>query len=537
MRKRSEEELLKTIETLENEIKELEKENKERRFTELLFNITGKMARVGGWEVDVEKEKVYWTRTTRMIHEVDDNFEPNLEEAINFFPEESKEIIQKAVQEAIEKGKNYDVTVEFETAKRSRLWVRTIGRSVFDEGKCVRLYGTFQDVTAQKVKEDELREALTKSKRSEQEISELLNATYAILSSGDFNKVARKIFDACARVIGAKAGYVALLSEDGKENELLFLEDGGMPCTVDPNLPMPIRGLRAEAYESGRVVFDNEFMKSKWVKYMPKGHMGLENVLFAPLNIEGKTVGIMGLAIKEGGFNEHDTRLAEAFGEYAAIALQNSKYINMMKKNIKEKEILIREIHHRIKNNMQVISAMLQLQAAEIGDDKLTAILEEAQARVDSMSRVHQMMYRTKDLEHIDMKKYLEELIHSLKALYPLDSSDITIISDSKDVFLNLNQSIPAGLIINELISNAVKHAFPKNKGGTITVHLEKNKDQVMIQVSDDGIGLPDNFDIHSVESMGLEIVNLLTDQLKGSVKVASSNKGTQFSITFPLTD
>ncbi len=175
---------------------------------------------------------------------------------------------------------------------------------------------------------EELQELLKIHEKRENEISELLKATQTVLETHDFQKTAKLIFDSCARTIGAKAGYVALLSDDGQENELLFLEDGGMPCTVNPNLPMPIRGLREESYRTGKVVYDNHFMKSKWVNYMPKGHMSLKNVLFAPLNIEGKTVGIMGLACKPGDFDENDARIAAAFGDYAAIALKNSKVLH-----------------------------------------------------------------------------------------------------------------------------------------------------------------------------------------------------------------
>jgi len=535
MKEKSKEELAKEITTLKKKLRNLEEENKKLHFSDDLFNITGQISRVGGWELNVEKQKVYWTKTTRMIHEAPDDFEPTLEQAISFFPGASGKIISNVVQEAINEGKNFDVRTEFETAKGNRLWVRSIGRSVFEDGKCRRLYGTFQDVSDIKKTEDKLRDTLAQSKQTEMEISELLTATNAVLEKNDFEVVARKIFDACSRVIGARAGYVALLSEDGQENELLFLEDGGMPCDVNPELPMPIRGLRAEAYHTGKAVYDNDFMNSKWVNYMPKGHMDLANVLFAPLNIKGETVGIMGLAIKKGGFTDHDAKLAKAFGEYAAIALENSRAYDALEKNIKEKEILIREIHHRVKNNMQVISAMLQLQASEIGDERITAIMEEAQSRVNSMSKVHEMMYRTKDLQHIDISMYIDEMIGSLTSLYPVAERGITISSQCKEVYLNLNQAIPTGLIVNELVSNAMKHAFPDDKGGTITVTVEQKKDDVIIKVCDDGVGVPEEFDIKKVESMGLEIVNLLTEQLKGSIKVKGDYQGSIFEITFPI--
>jgi GAF domain-containing protein len=123
-------------------------------------------------------------------------------------------------------------------------------------------------------------------------MSALLAAAGHVLEMKDFNTTARTIFDIARELTGATSGYVALLNEQGNENEVLFLEAGGMPCSVDPSLPMPIRGLRAESYASGKAVACNDFMHSEWVKMMPHGHVVLRNVMFAPLNIGGLTVGL-----------------------------------------------------------------------------------------------------------------------------------------------------------------------------------------------------------------------------------------------------
>ena len=134
-------------------------------------------------------------------------------------------------------------------------------------------------------------------KESEQQMlgtSALLECSQTILIHKEFEQIARSIFDSAKDLICATAGYVALLSEDGKENEVLFLEDGGSPCTVDPNLPMPIRGLREKAYLTCKAVFENSFSNSKWMEFMPKGHVVLDNVLSAPFEIEGKVLGLIG---------------------------------------------------------------------------------------------------------------------------------------------------------------------------------------------------------------------------------------------------
>lgn len=163
---------------------------------------------------------------------------------------------------------------------------------------------------------------------SPKEFNSLWKAAKAVLVTNNFEDSARIIFDEACAMTGATSGYVALLSDDGSENEVLFLEAGGLPCTVDPSLPMPIRGLRGESYSKHQAMFENDFMNSPWVKFMPEGHVVLKNVMFSPLNIEEQTVGIIGLANKEGDFTDFDSSVASAFGDLAAIALKKSQMMD-----------------------------------------------------------------------------------------------------------------------------------------------------------------------------------------------------------------
>jgi transcriptional regulator with GAF, ATPase, and Fis domain len=179
---------------------------------------------------------------------------------------------------------------------------------------------------------------------SEKKLEAVINGARSILQKKNFGETARTIFDYCKDLIGASSGYVALLSSDGKENEVLFLEAGGLPCTVDPELPMPIRGLRAIAYKIHKAAYENNFMNSEWVSYLPAGHVEMKNVIFAPLNIEGKTVGIMGLANKSSDFTDEDAEIATVFGELAAIALMNSRYIELLDKKTKSLEKALADV-------------------------------------------------------------------------------------------------------------------------------------------------------------------------------------------------
>jgi PAS domain S-box-containing protein len=176
---------------------------------------------------------------------------------------------------------------------------------------------------------EELESRLQEARKEAAELRSTLDAVVSgakkVLKYEGFAETAQALFLLCKKQIGAQSGYVALLSEGGEENEVLFLDSGGLPCTVDPELPMPIRGLRASAYATGEVAWENDFENSDWMRFMPTGHVRLKNVMFAPLVHEGKTVGLFGLANKRGDFDEEDARIALTFGELAAIALREAQ--------------------------------------------------------------------------------------------------------------------------------------------------------------------------------------------------------------------
>lgn len=182
--------------------------------------------------------------------------------------------------------------------------------------------------------EEELRLALAEAQQRKAEISAFRESTCSVLEYRDFKDVARSIYKSCKNLLGSTSGYVSLLSADNN-SEILFLDLGGVTCKVDPTLPMPIRGLRAEAYRTGKAVYQNNFSASQWESFMPPGHAKLDNALFAPFTIEGKTLGLMGMANKAGGFTESDAQIASAFGQLTAIALYNNM---IMESQIKSEE-------------------------------------------------------------------------------------------------------------------------------------------------------------------------------------------------------
>lgn len=207
------------------------------------------------------------------------------------------------------------------------------------------------------------------------------------------------------------------------------------------------------------------------------------------------------------------------------------------KASLQEKEVLLREIHHRVKNNLQIISSLLNLQSRHVEDEPALDMFQESRNRVRSMALVHEKLYRSDDLAKVDFCEYIRSLSRHLFMSYGINSTAIDLDIDVRNVFLDINTSIPCGLIINELISNSLKHAFGERARGKIRVVLQpENNDKFKMIVSDDGKGLPKNLDVSRTDSLGLQLVTMLVEQLQGTMHI-ERNHGTSFEVVFKKLD
>jgi PAS domain S-box-containing protein len=315
-----------------------------------------RMGKVGGWEFDIETKQQTWTETVYEIHEFDFASRPTVGQGLNFYTPESRPIIERAVQRAIEQGEPFDLELEVITAKGNRRSVHAIGTTDLERRK---VSGFIQDITDRKKAEDSL------------------------------------------------------------------------------------------------------------------------------------------------------------------------------KASLREKEVLLREIHHRVKNNMQVISSLFNLQARAPISAECREILREGQTRIRSMSLVHEKLYQSRDLSKIDLAGYIQSLTVHLFHVYLVNPEQVRLETEFEDVALDINSAIPCGLILNELISNALKHAFPNGRTGVIRIGLRRGTGgAVELRVADDGVGFPAESDFREAESFGLQIVNLLVHQLEAAIDL-DRTKGTAFTVTF----
>lgn len=205
---------------------------------------------------------------------------------------------------------------------------------------------------------------------------------------------------------------------------------------------------------------------------------------------------------------------------------------NKIKKSLEEKKVLLREIHHRVKNNMQIISSLLNLQASHTQDKNVVDILMESQNRVKSMAMIHEKLYQSPELARIDFKDYISKLSVFLRQSYVYINNAIIIETDVEDVHLNIDTAVPCGLIINELVTNSIKHGFPEDKPGLILIKLYESNGKYILSVKDNGVGFPETLDFRNTNTLGLQLINNLVLQLDGTIDVILDH-GTEFKINF----
>lgn len=228
-----------------------------------------------------------------------------------------------------------------------------------------------------------------------------------------------------------------------------------------------------------------------------------------------------------------DLEIGEILASYCSEALQTVLGIEKLKKSLEEKEILLQEVHHRVKNNLQVISSLIYLQHQKIGDTKVKKYLQTTENRVRAMAFIHEQLYQFKDFSRIEYAAYIRELIEYLYDSYKLDHAQVEIAMDIENLYLNLSTSIPLGLLINEIISNTFKYAFPDKRTGRIDITLKEQEDNhYLLEIADDGIGIPESVSLETTESLGMKLIEALVNQLEGEMEL-KRDKGTAYRVIF----
>lgn len=401
------------------------------------------------------------------------------------------------------------------------------------------------------------------------DIATVVKASQALSSELNLQRLLTQLMTLVLAHAGATAGHLLLHQAEG----LRLVASGSAttatvygPAAPAPELPLPYEFLQYIARTKDVVVLDEVATASAFAAiayFQTHPHAA---VLGLPILGQGKLIGVLYLenVLTPAAFTTDRVAILRLLTAQAAIALENAQLYtqlatyshtleqqnetlaseirdrrlaeDQLREALAEKEVLLKEIHHRVKNNLQIISGLLQLQAQSLDDPKTVTILKESRNRIEAMALIHKKLYFSAEFGHIDMVDYIPKLAASLLMAYQIAPTQIVLATDIAPITLNIDLAIPCGLIVNELVSNALKHAFKDGRKGQIQVTLKSlPNSQIQLTVWDNGMGLPENLDWEYTQSLGLSLVrDLAIAQLEGTF-VVERDRGTLFSITFPL--
>ena len=334
---------------------------------------------------------------------------------------------------------------------------------------------------------------------------------------------------------GSSAGYFAALNEDRRTASLLVLSPGTDSLSAVPEergeIQLVAAGKWADTLRRRSPVMADPPVRDG-DELWPVREPEIQRSLHIPVLDGDRVVALAGVANKDVEYTESDVHQLTLFWNSVWQILQQKRGRDQLRSSLDEKEILLKEIHHRVKNNLQVISSLLNLQSNYVRDANDMEIFRESQNRIRSMALIHEKLYQSGNVSFVDFPQYARSLANTLFRSYRSTENNVRLEVDFGDVSLGIDAAVPCGLIINELLSNALKHAFPDGRGGKVLLGLRAQGGMTRLTVKDDGVGVPQEVDVSRPDSLGLQLVNTLVSQIGGVLEVDRSH-GTEFRIAF----
>jgi len=377
----------------------------------------------------------------------------------------------------------------------------------------------------------------TEQKRAEESVKEYTHTIETlnhIMTEGnratDVQSFAKTVTDLALELLHFDVGTIHLIDYDARCANLCYVT--GLPdIAVEAIKGIPLdEALYARVLVEGRPLFVDGH---EALRVPHAAELGLKSLAVVPLYRYDKRIG----ALNVGSFTRHTFSQAEqelliAIGNEAGVVIAKLQADELIRTTLKERETLLKEIHHRVKNNMQVISSLLSLQAAQATEPETIDMFSESQRRIRSMALIHEKLYRSGSLAEIDFGDYVESLVGELLRMYNVPLGVITTTVEIENVQLGVDAAIPCALIINELVSNSLRYAFPDGRTGGVTVALQRSNEAYTLTVADDGVGFPADVDFRATDSLGMQLVVTLVNQLEGTIELNREN-GTAFVISF----
>jgi PAS domain S-box-containing protein len=472
-------------------------ENERKKMASLLKEAE-QLTHTGVWEWDVSQQTSTWSEEVYRLHGITPEDYPNESHELKPFSlscylPEDRLILEKALALCVESGTPYELELRFQPYQGTLKWVRTIGKPVYEHGQVMRVRGYIMDITARKNAQLELQK-----QRGLLEISQ----TTAHLGSFEYD------LETDTHIWTHESFNIFGLQDQ--------LNAPGNKAYREMIHPEDVERVR-EAYQNS-LASGEDFNQIYRIR-RADGELRYIHNLGVPLyDAAGKIIQFIGT------FQDITER------KYLDLALQ---------KSLQEKEVLLREVHHRVKNNLAAILGLIEMERYSTTGTEMETMLSDLGSRIKSIATVHETLYKSDDLSKIYFQDYLEALIENLNTSMRRDDP-VRMIIEAADVELDLNLAVPCGLIINELITNALKHAFPadwitqaKGEQAEIQVTVQQNEQDYLLIVTDNGIGFPPDVDLHAASTLGLRLVRMLGEHQLGGKLSLQRNNGTSITLTF----
>jgi PAS domain S-box-containing protein len=478
-----------TILVLAADVSERRQAEDALRASEERLQVALEAGHMGAWEWNVLTRDVTWSKNIESIHGLRPGaFSGTFESYLSGIHPEDREFVRQSIARTIEQGEENDIEYRIVWPDGTIHWVEGRGKLFWNEtGQAVRTSGVCMDITARRCAQELARER-------ERQLQAILDGAPAVIYVKDM-----------------QGRYITV----NRQHENLFhrTRDQVQGKTDHEIFPKTI----ADAFcaNDQEVLRIGAPLESEEIAPHEDGLHTYISLKFPLFDAEGVPYALCGISTDITERKRAEERTREAM----------------------RTEVLLREIHHRVKNNLQVVSSMLSLQSGYIRDEQSLAIITESQHRIGAIALIHEKLYRSSNLERIDLSEYLGDLCTHLFHSYGADTRAVALKMNVENVALGLDTALPCGLIVNELVSNSLKHAFPDGRQGEIQIDMRSFDGRFVLTVSDNGIGFPKSLDFRQTESLGLQLVNWLTRQLEGSVELDDQWNGTRFRFEFSELD
>lgn len=442
-----------------------------------------RLGRIGTWEYDMINDKLHWSNMTKEVHGFGPDYEPDVESTVMLFKEGfHRESFAKSAEDAIQRYVPFDVELKIISGMGDERWIRATGEPEFENGVCVRFYGFSQNVTNRKQAKEDLQLSERRFKALIQDGSDMIsimdeNAVYMYVSPTKF-----KVLGISSEMMIGKSA-VDFIHDDDKERTFKAFKELSYK---EQALLKPFR-------------FADVNGNWRWLE--------------ATITNLTKDPAVRGYVANSRDITEQYLRQQQLEG------------------SLKKKEVLLSEIHHRIKNNLSAITGLLQLQSMKENNREVVEKLTDSVGRIHAMASMHEQLYQSQNFSKLDLTNRIKILVLNVQNTMQIDT-DVEIEFNCEEIELRVNQALPISLIVNEVMTNIFKHAFKGRDKGKVSITLKRMMDKrIKLEIKDNGVGLPDNLEEMKNDSLGLTLMDSLAMQLSTEYSLTSSNKGTKFSI------